>query len=130
MKIQNILLSVIALALIVIAFFLNGIYKNNSDAKGNLVKNADNTSSEAPEVGTQLCMAFDMDSIGNCQKGTKLMFLPQRWGNDQLPIIVAGSHCDFNHPVVYNNGGVACVKLSDAVVHEPEQKEEAKQDEK
>jgi len=129
MKLQNIILSLIAVALFSIAFFLNAIYRNNTDDQKSSVNNTnDNVSSQVSEVGTELCMAFDMNSIGNCQKGTKLMFLPQRWGNDQLPIIVAGSHCDFNHPVVYNNGGVACVKLSEAVVQSSEQKDPPKQE--
>lgn len=44
-----------------------------------------------------------------CKPGQKVVFLPQRWGNEQLPIKFAAVNCDLGHSVVMNNGGVTCI---------------------
>ena len=46
----------------------------------------------------------------NCSAGDLITFTPNRWGNDQLPIFAAATFCDFNLSIVYNNGGVTCIK--------------------
>jgi len=50
----------------------------------------------------------DGDDVSQCEDGQILVFLPDSWGNDQLPIDVAALYCDFDHSIVYNNGGVTC----------------------
>ncbi len=44
-----------------------------------------------------------------CEEGQIFSFQPNRWGNQQLPILVASYFCDFNAPIVQNESGVACV---------------------
>lgn len=44
-----------------------------------------------------------------CKPGQKVVFLPQRWGNEQLPIKFAAVNCDLGYSVVMNNGGVTCI---------------------
>lgn len=44
-----------------------------------------------------------------CEPGQKVAFLPDRWGNDQLPLLFIAGNCDLRHPVAYNNGGVVCI---------------------
>lgn len=129
MKVQNILLSLIAVILAVIAFFLYSSWKIANDeflakqqAELQKAQELADQKSEEPEspvsAAPSLCFAFDVDSIGHCKKGDRLIFMPSRWGNDQLPIVVAGNNCDFDKAVVYNNGGVACIKLTDPLPKE------------
>ncbi|MGB9767021.1 MAG: hypothetical protein ACPLXN_06065 [Sulfurihydrogenibium sp.] len=58
---------------------------------------------------SELCVVNDVDIIPNCKEGNLIAFLPNSWGNEQLPLYFAAIHCDFNHQIIYNNGGVVCV---------------------
>ena len=55
----------------------------------------------------------EINSIGDghskCHDGDVVSFLPQRWGNEQLPLTATSLLCDFRYPVAMNNGGVVCV---------------------
>jgi hypothetical protein len=52
---------------------------------------------------------LDQDFIRTvCKPGQKIAFLPQRWGNEQLPILFAAFNCDLDATVVLTNGGVVC----------------------
>ena len=44
-----------------------------------------------------------------CTPGQKIVFLPSRWGNEQLPILFAAVNCDMRYSVALTNGGVACI---------------------
>lgn len=44
-----------------------------------------------------------------CKPGQKVVFLPQSWGNDQLPILFAAVNCDLRYSVALTNGGVTCI---------------------
>jgi hypothetical protein len=46
-----------------------------------------------------------------CKPGQKVVFLPNRWGNEQIPIMFAAINCDPRYPAVQNNGGVICIYL-------------------
>lgn len=46
-----------------------------------------------------------------CTPGQKIAFLPNRWGNEQLPIMFAALNCDLRYSVISNNGGVTCIYL-------------------
>ncbi|MGN0915573.1 MAG: hypothetical protein ACI4NE_04385 [Succinivibrio sp.] len=117
MKLHNIILSIIAVALFVIIFLLYNIIRSDKTTDAEV-------STQQTDSKTNVCLAFNTGAIENCQKGSQLLFLPQTWGNDQLPILVAGYNCDFNHPVVYNNGGVTCIKATEGVNKEPEKEDE------
>lgn len=61
------------------------------------------------EDKSELCLIENKDDdVSRCEDGQLLVFLPNSWGNDQLPIIVAALFCNFDYSVVYNNGGVVC----------------------
>ena len=60
----------------------------------------------------RICKVSDFDTSG-CKSGDHLLFMPQHWGNEQLPIEFAGKKCDFNKPVVWNNSGVTGVYAGD-----------------
>jgi alpha-tubulin suppressor-like RCC1 family protein len=69
----------------------------------------DSGKKESNEDKPVLCVIEnDGDDVSHCEDGQLLVFLPRSWGNDQLPIDVAALYCDFDHSIVYNNGGVVC----------------------
>ena len=44
-----------------------------------------------------------------CEPGEKIIFLPESFGNEQLPIIFAAVNCDLRHAVVSSKGAVTCI---------------------
>ena len=44
-----------------------------------------------------------------CKPGQKVAFLPERWGNVQLPIMFAAVNCDLRYGVVHTDGAVTCI---------------------
>ena len=44
-----------------------------------------------------------------CQPGQKIVFLPSRWGNEQLPILFVAVNCDMRYSIAMTNGGVVCI---------------------
>ncbi len=54
-----------------------------------------------------------------CTPGQKVVFLPNRWGNEQLPIMFAALNCDLRYSVLSNNGGVACIYLPTDITEPP-----------
>lgn len=44
-----------------------------------------------------------------CKTGQKVVFLPQSWGSEQLPIMFTAVNCDLRYAVALTNGGVACI---------------------
>lgn len=44
-----------------------------------------------------------------CKPGQKVVFLPQSFGNEQLPIIFAAVNCDLRYQVALTNGAVTCI---------------------
>lgn len=55
------------------------------------------------------CLVQTDEQIKNCKVGELVLFAPQRWGNEQLPLFIIAQYCDTNHQVMYNNSGVVCV---------------------
>lgn len=49
------------------------------------------------------------EMVQNCKDGDILLFTPQIFGNEQLPINITGFACDFERPIVWNASGVTCV---------------------
>lgn len=57
-----------------------------------------------------LCSVSSPDeAVAQCQEGDVLLYTPPMFGNEQLPVTIAGYMCDFNHPIVWNVGGVSCI---------------------
>lgn len=44
-----------------------------------------------------------------CKPGQKVVFLPESWGNEQLPILFAAVNCDLRYSVALTSGGVTCI---------------------
>lgn len=65
---------------------------------------------EAKLKQDNLCMVNDVNEMVQvCKEGDILIFAPSIFGNEQLPVNVAGLVCNFEHPVVWTVGGVSCV---------------------
>lgn len=58
---------------------------------------------------SKMCIYSTDEEAKQCRNGEMSWFKPNQWGNEQLPFNVAGSYCDFNYEVMYNNSGVICV---------------------
>jgi len=71
----------------------------------------------------ETCMFSSLDSP-SCKEGQLALFVPNSWGNEQLPLYAASVFCNFEHAVVYNNGGVLCVFTGQRIQKEdkPEKK--------
>ena len=48
-------------------------------------------------------------TAASCTAGQKVVFLPDSWGNEQLPILFAAVNCDLRYTLVLTNGGVTCI---------------------
>jgi len=44
-----------------------------------------------------------------CTPGEKIVFLPESFGNVQLPVYFAAINCDLRYPVVSTTGAVTCI---------------------
>ncbi len=56
-----------------------------------------------------VCVYADDAGASKCAEGQLSLFSPARWGNDQLPLQVAAAYCNFDHQIIFNDGGVLCV---------------------
>lgn len=79
---------------------------------------------EAPDTKSNTVCAvtvFRRDAVAlECKPGQRVAYLPDSWGNEQLPIMFASLHCDLSQSVVVTNGGVACIyKPADVIANEP-----------
>jgi hypothetical protein len=64
---------------------------------------------DVPSQPSKLCAFSNDDEAVKCQPGQIALYVPNSWGNEQLPIIYAAKYCDFNFPIVHTNGAVSCV---------------------
>ncbi|KZY42801.1 MULTISPECIES: hypothetical protein [unclassified Oleiphilus] len=58
---------------------------------------------------SKLCHASSDAEAMQCKAGELMYFAPNFFGNEQLPLNIAGAYCDFNHQVMHTTGGVLCV---------------------
>ena len=114
MKLKDyLLLSLIFAAIAAVAvFFTVKVVKETTPALPEIVKVEEVNKATPRSQSNQVCNVFVFDAAANCAVGSKIVFTPLRWGNDQLPIFFAGQFCDLNYAVVSNNGGVTCIKAA------------------
>jgi len=55
-----------------------------------------------------LCTVDNLFPVG-CERGQKILFMPPRFGNEQLPVIFAAGNCDMRYSIALTNGAVACI---------------------
>lgn len=61
---------------------------------------------------TNLCevKAWQHDAVASsCKPGQKVVYLPNSFGNEQLPIIFAAVNCDLRYSVALTTGAVTCI---------------------
>ena len=114
MKLKDyLLLSLIFAAIAAVAvFFTVKVVKESAPTLPEVVKVEEVNKATPRSQSNQVCNVFVFDAAANCAVGSKIVFTPLRWGNDQLPIFFAGQFCDLNYAVVSNNGGVTCIKAA------------------
>lgn len=69
-------------------------------------------SAEATVDQSNLCEvnSWQHDAVASsCKPGQKVVFLPQSFGNEQLPIIFAAVNCDLRYHVALTTGAVTCI---------------------
>ncbi|MGY0503971.1 hypothetical protein [Luteimonas sp. e5] len=72
----------------------------------------DETHSEPALNQQALCVTNTVDGAADaCQPGQRVAFLPNRWGNEQLPVLFAALHCDLRYSVVLTDGAVTCIYI-------------------
>lgn len=48
-------------------------------------------------------------TAASCKPGQKIVYLPNSFGNEQLPVIFAAVNCDHRFSIALTNGGVSCI---------------------
>lgn len=71
------------------------------------------TSPDSPVVDqANLCEVKDWQHnivAKACKPGQKVVYLPETWGNEQLPVIFAAVNCDLRFGVTSTKGAVTCI---------------------
>lgn len=66
---------------------------------------------------TNICVVKDLSSnnleaaLKDCTPGQKFAWLASAQDDDQAPVVVAATLCDFRYAVVYASSGVTCIYL-------------------
>ena len=74
-------------------------------------KGAAATSDVAPDQ-SHVCEVHDWKvdaSASACHAGQKVVFLPDSWGNEQLPLLFVAVNCDVRYSVALTVGGAVCI---------------------
>lgn len=97
-----------ALALVILTstVALSGCLQGNDERKL-----AAPEAAASPLAQHLICVASEVRVESGCQPGQRVVFMPSRWGNEQLPIMFAAMNCDLRYTIAMNNGGVICVFL-------------------
>lgn len=67
---------------------------------------------EAAKLDQQvICISKGLRADSNCKPGQRVAFMPDTFGNEQMPVAFATINCDLRYAVVLTNGAVTCVYL-------------------
>lgn len=58
---------------------------------------------------TEICVTQDVRVETGCKPGQRVVFMPSRFGNEQLPVMFASMNCDLRYAVAMTHGGVTCI---------------------
>lgn len=58
---------------------------------------------------SRICQVGDWHVASDCKAGQKIVFLPESFGNEQLPVLFAALNCDLRYQVVTTRGAVTCI---------------------
>ena len=65
----------------------------------------------SPFAQAELCVTAEVRVESGCRPGQRVVFMPERFGNEQLPVMFASMNCDLRYTVAMTNGGVTCIFL-------------------
>jgi hypothetical protein len=80
--------------------------------KASAATRPESVASSAPAVDGHLCevKTWQYDDVAAaCKPGQKIVFLPESFGNEQLPVIFAAVNCDLRYSVALTTGAVTCI---------------------
>lgn len=90
---------------------MGGCAQPNSSSTAQAVTMPGTAATSAPVDG-QLCQvkAWQYDDVAAaCKVGQKVLFLPESFGNEQLPVVFAAVNCDLRYSVALTTGAVTCI---------------------
>ncbi len=58
---------------------------------------------------SKVCQTNSWQVASDCKVGQKIAFLPESWGNEQLPVMFAAVNCDLRYSVAMTKGAVVCI---------------------
>ncbi|MCE0493780.1 hypothetical protein [Vibrio salinus] len=59
---------------------------------------------------SKICSATStIEAKNKCTDGDVAMFLPNTYGNEQVPLLYVTLFCDFDYPITHAGGGVSCI---------------------
>ena len=90
------------------ALALAGCIDKNKGAVLAAPQAAPQTPKVEQQESNRVCYVTSYDTRA-CKKGDTLLYLPEKWGNEQLPVDFASQKCDFSKQIVWTNGGVSCI---------------------
>jgi len=68
------------------------------------------TGAAVSDIGQDVaCQVSSWRVAEGCSPGQKIVFLPESWGNEQIPVMFAALNCDLRYQVVSTKGAVACI---------------------
>jgi len=91
---------------------LQGCNRSGAAPQGKVRSAIATAATQEPPDQTHICQVngWQKDvTETKCTAGQKVVFLPDSWGNEQLPILFAAVNCDLRYTVALTNGGVACI---------------------
>lgn len=74
-----------------------------------LLLSSSNVFAQSELKQNEVCHVEEINEAVSCKNDQVLMLTPSIYGNEQLPIYVAGLFCDFRHPIVASTAGVSCI---------------------
>ncbi|MBS0434045.1 MAG: hypothetical protein JSR75_03985 [Proteobacteria bacterium] len=58
---------------------------------------------------SKVCQTNSWQVARDCKVGQKIAFLPESWGNEQLPVMFAAVNCDLRYSIAMTKGAVVCI---------------------
>jgi hypothetical protein len=115
----------LVLSLATLALSATACRQQGEAERGSPGSQAPSPASSEPSINqSQICEVSGWQhdvTASACKPGQKIVFLPSRWGNEQLPILFASVNCDLRYSVVLTNGGVTCIYNPITPVAQPKQ---------
>ena len=74
---------------------------------------------DGPVGKSTYCAASTPEEVDQCRNGELILFAPDMFGNEQLPLVFIAQYCDTEKPVFFNKSGVVCTKVAPRQTYQP-----------